>query len=91
MLMYIIIILSTILSVIYPLVLIWGCIISWKNSFKEGLLFFIIMFIHRTILFIFDKTFFMYFPIITNFLLEVLAVLATAILIFGFYRHWKTK
>lgn len=82
-------ILTLILSVLYPIILIFGIIISWRKSFKEGVICFILILCHNVVVFFYDKTFLEYYPTYTDAVLQVSITLAISILILGIYRRWK--
>lgn len=84
------VILSIILSIIYPILLLIGGVVCWRRSFKEGLIFFILMFIHEGILFsIKHGTFLMYLPTYADALLNISKTSAIVILFSGIYRRWR--
>ncbi|WP_332698140.1 hypothetical protein [Halalkalibacter lacteus] len=82
-------ILTLILSVLYPIILIFGVVISWRNSFKEGVISFILMLSHNVVVFLYDKTILEYYPTYTDAVLKILITLAISTLILGIYRRWK--
>ena len=83
-------ILVLVLSVVYPLLLILGVIVCWKKSFKEGAIFFILMFLQCTIFYFHDKSSLVYFPTYTNSLMLLLITIAVSTLLYGIHRLLKT-
>ncbi|WP_227940406.1 hypothetical protein [Alkalihalobacillus deserti] len=80
--------LKIVLSFLYPLLLLIGCIVCWKRSFKVGIIFFLLMISNEIFLF-YGMNYFIQFPSIVTSFSKILLSAAFLILIVGLYRRKK--
>lgn len=78
--------LSIIFSFVYPLLLITGCILCWKRSFKEGIAFFFLIISYEVFMW-YGMNYLIQLPILVTAVSKMLLSMAFLILIVGLYRR----
>ncbi|UCZ53869.1 hypothetical protein LGQ02_03535 [Bacillus shivajii] len=83
--------LSNVFSFILIVLLMVGTYISWKKSFKEGIFFFLLIFIHEIFMHL-SKNFLFYYelPTLVHFISKFILLLSFIILVIGMIR-WNNE